>query len=257
MFNSLVEAELYIPPIRLCKNCGRLGHIAVRCRSHKRCLLCGNKIICPNQCGESKCDFCLSTIKCNTFCSFPRCILCNDNKHNAMDAKKCPKYSEEKNLYEAMAISNLSRKEVVQKNSPNYYAILDDPQYENEFPTISKVSKPTHRTLDEEFNRKITRTKYSKIATEVPKRSHDTADVEHLIPTKPTFDFKNFSKVSNYEKILSSFTHQMTIILSKVNCSEGLDMLNSFANAIKATTEENSVVSPNNENFTAQYSEPN
>ncbi|XP_058984150.1 uncharacterized protein LOC131804936 [Musca domestica] len=54
MCGTRVIPDLYVPPVRLCKNCGRLGHIAVRCKSTKRCLDCGKLIICPNQCKEQK-----------------------------------------------------------------------------------------------------------------------------------------------------------------------------------------------------------
>lgn len=56
MFGTIVEAEVYIPPLRQCKNCGRLGHIAKRCKGKKRCLLCGKAITCPDDCKEQKCD---------------------------------------------------------------------------------------------------------------------------------------------------------------------------------------------------------
>ncbi|XP_073825182.1 uncharacterized protein [Musca autumnalis] len=50
MCGARIIPDLYIPPIRQCKNCGRLGHIAMRCRSKKRCLKCGKTLICPNEC---------------------------------------------------------------------------------------------------------------------------------------------------------------------------------------------------------------
>lgn len=98
MFRTNAHADLYVPAVRLCKNCGRLGHIAIRCRSKKRCLSCGRNIICPNDCATKRCDSCLATTKCTTVCVSPRCILCNQTDHSAIDSSVCQKYSNEKKL---------------------------------------------------------------------------------------------------------------------------------------------------------------
>lgn len=36
MCGTKISPELYVPPVRLCLNCGRLGHISIRCRSTKK-----------------------------------------------------------------------------------------------------------------------------------------------------------------------------------------------------------------------------
>lgn len=35
MFCANAKVELFLPPLRLCKNLCRIGHIAIRCRSKK------------------------------------------------------------------------------------------------------------------------------------------------------------------------------------------------------------------------------
>lgn len=255
MFNSIVETDLYIPLVRLCKNCGRLGHIAVKCRAKKRCLLCGINIECPTNCTEPKCDTCLSTIKCKTYCILPRCILCNMEDHNAMDVKKCKRYSNEKNILEAMAITNLSRKECIPKVSNNYFEILDEPNYENQFPQISKTSRRPVTSFNDELNRRRTKVNYNKVAASIPRRTHITAEQETIVPSKPSFEFSNFFKVSEYEKILSTFTQQMAAALTNAKCTEGLQILDSFSNALKAPAIDGPSSSNQTEhdNLTAQH----
>ncbi|EFN75334.1 hypothetical protein EAI_12577, partial [Harpegnathos saltator] len=40
IWRSIIDIKPYFPSIRICYNCGRLGHIAKVCKSSKRCLNC-------------------------------------------------------------------------------------------------------------------------------------------------------------------------------------------------------------------------
>ena len=59
-------AEIYVPNIRLCTNCFRLGHSKLICRSKARCMHCGNINHSSNDCQREKIDS-------------PTCINCSGN----------------------------------------------------------------------------------------------------------------------------------------------------------------------------------
>lgn len=241
MFGCKITPRLYIPPLRQCKNCGRLGHIAVRCRSLKRCLICGQSIICPVSCTMPKCNACLSTTKCPDICkNTPRCILCNKTDHTAEDSKKCSKWQTENKIRETMTVTNLSRKEVTNTYSVsnNYYQILSDPKYENAFPAIN--AKPVRKTVNQEVNERLTRVKYSQVAAASPKTRKPIMPMRDLIvgspiniePSKPVFEYSNFQKVTEIERVTSTFAAQMTSLLKSINCSEGLTIMEHFQRSL-------------------------
>lgn len=234
MCGAKIIPELYVPPIRQCLHCGRLGHIASRCRSAKRCLKCGQFIICPINCKEEKCRECLATTLCKGVCNSPRCILCSKTDHISTDVDKCAKWESERNLREIMTLSNLSRKEVFQKypETQNFYQILSDEAYQNNFPSIRRTKEPLKRNINDEINRRITRIKYSTIAAPAPKRIHAVASPVVLTPAQPVFNYPNFSKVSDLEKTLSVFASQMSKILTSLNSNEGLSILQNFQKSI-------------------------
>ncbi|XP_075147465.1 uncharacterized protein LOC142221602 [Haematobia irritans] len=248
MFCSKAKVELYVPPTRLCKNCGRLGHIAVRCKSKKRCLFCGADIICPNDCKEQKCSTCLSSTKCPTVCKESKCILCNRTDHNANDSRICDKWKTEKTIKAIMALSNKSKKECLQTyKRTNYYEILDEEQFQNQFPSLNKKQNQPAKTMNEEINRRITKMKYSKVVKLPPKRDLPTASPLSVNPTKPAFLYPNFRTTSEFEKIFSFFASQMSSILNNINCPEGLKILEQFRKAMQSVPES---VNENSQNKT-------
>lgn len=117
MFGTLVSVEIYVPPLRQCKNCGRLGHIVIRCRGRKRCLDCGADIICPSGCSNFSCDFCVANSKSLKNCGKKICLSCKSSEHISSEHEKCPKWKSEKDIQEVMALSNISRNEVLKKYS--------------------------------------------------------------------------------------------------------------------------------------------
>lgn len=233
MFSTIVEADLYIPPLRQCKNCGRLGHIANRCKSMKRCLVCGEPIVCPTGCKEVKCDFCKQTTNCTPVCKSPRCILCNSIDHHAVDASKCSKWKKEKNIREIMALSNKSRKEVMTSYpTENYYDILSDNEYQNQFPKINNKNSE-YRDINKEINRRITKISYSKIAATKPKPNFMVPKPITINPIRPVYEYPKYQKVTEIEKILTAFSGQMSAILKAMNCEEGLNILGQFQDSIE------------------------
>ncbi|XP_037821429.1 uncharacterized protein LOC119610335 [Lucilia sericata] len=234
MCGTMAEAELYIPPLRQCKNCGRLGHIADRCKSLKRCLICGEQIPCPDNCKEKKCENCRKTTKCVPECNSPKCILCNSKDHISSDSHKCKKWTSEKSIREIMTISNLSRKEVMEKYpSHNYYEILGEEGYENAFPPLTRHN-PDSLDVNREINKRLTKIRYSKVAASIPKRIHELANPITINPSQPTYDYPKYHKVSDFEKLVNIFSYKMATVLKSINCTEGLDILNNFQVSIQS-----------------------
>lgn len=250
MFGSLVETEVYVPPLRQCKNCGRLGHIASRCKGKKRCLLCGRAIICDDDnCREQKCESCLVTTFCKDECVNPRCINCNASDHSAENSKVCPVWKKEVEIREVMTISNLSRKEVVNKyglntrnannQNNNYFDILTDKDYEINFPSMERKSNVKVRNTDEEINRRITKLKYSSVAQ--PKLNPNIKQIQpvQIEPTKPVFQYPRYEKTSEFERFFNDFTNQLKSVLISSNCQDGLKLLEKFNFSCPLTSSDN------------------
>lgn len=230
MCGTKITPDLYVPPVRLCLNCGRLGHIALRCRSTKKCLNCGKDILCATNCSkENRCLDCRSTTTCKELCMSPRCILCNKIDHLATDSKNCLKWKSERNISSIMALTNLSRREILQNypETRNRFQILSERDFNNEFPPLLTNRTPKINIHDA-INKKITSIKYSKVAAPITKNQHAIASPIHVNPTKAVFDHQNFSKVTEIERALASFSRQMSTILTSLNCTEGLDVLKKF-----------------------------
>lgn len=234
MFNSIVTVELYVPPLRQCKNCGRLGHIAIRCKSKKRCLECGKPIPCPENCEEQKCEKCLSTTRCDPECKDKKCIICNSNEHSSSDSNKCPSWKKEKDIREIMALSNLSRKEVIQKYAlnRNYYELLSDEEFSTNFPPLPNKADITTRDSEEEINRRVTKIKYSKIAAARPKPNFSQLQPITIIPSAPSYSRSNYLKVNEIEKTIQSLLSQFSSLLSQVNINDGHNILENFKSTV-------------------------
>lgn len=53
IFNhTKLYVDFYVPPLRQCLNCGRLGHTQFACKSKKRCIKCGLVTCDDNSCNK-------------------------------------------------------------------------------------------------------------------------------------------------------------------------------------------------------------
>ncbi|KYN12065.1 hypothetical protein ALC57_15774 [Trachymyrmex cornetzi] len=67
LFHTKHDVSCYVPKIRICYNCYRVGHISKACRSNARCMRCGEA---PHQ-DDKDCN------QKDAPPSPPRCINCN------------------------------------------------------------------------------------------------------------------------------------------------------------------------------------
>lgn len=139
------NVEHYIPQLRQCAKCGRIGHAMATCRSDARCIKCGSSQVCEGACLNVK------------------CILCGGNDHNSTNRKNCPIWDRELKIHEIKNIQKISRKQAIEIVDPTYnnrFAILN--RDESEFPPL--VNEDNTRNPVTDVNRILTQKKYSHMA---------------------------------------------------------------------------------------------
>ncbi|XP_067644791.1 uncharacterized protein [Eurosta solidaginis] len=199
-----LNVEFFIPPLRQCENCGRIGHTKMSCKTKTRCLTCG----------KAECQ--------NPKCVSNTCILCNNQGHSARDRNICPQWEKEAKIARVRAVKKLTRKEALDLYYPrggNRFEILeveetDFPALENEYSNI--VDKDT------EINRNFTKKQYSHVAKKgneryktPPPRESPPKIVRQKNPINPVFNSPEYQKglVSQFEK----FINQLIKISQKIS----------------------------------------
>ncbi|XP_017468425.1 PREDICTED: uncharacterized protein LOC108360583 [Rhagoletis zephyria] len=164
--HTKLNVDIYIPPLRQCVNCGRLGHTKLGCKSKKRCL----------QCGKIECN--------NNECETNSCILCGRNGHSAKDKDRCPHWEKEMSVNRIKTVKKLTRKEVLDtyfpKNS-NRFDILENEDVN--FPPMTKENCFVDTT--EHINRNFTKRKYSYRVKNGREREFQKKSDNHIVQTKP------------------------------------------------------------------------
>jgi hypothetical protein len=102
--------------VRLCENCGRFGHLKIKCKSKKK-----------------HCPACFSTDHEN--CETISCKHCKA-AHKTGDPS-CNEFDKQKKINKIMAYENVGFNEARKKLSPNKFAVLED---NSEFPSMPVVS---------------------------------------------------------------------------------------------------------------------
>ncbi|XP_067643897.1 uncharacterized protein [Eurosta solidaginis] len=193
-----MKVHHFIPKVRQCYNCGRLGHTKKTCKSKNRCILCGNETGCESKCvtGNNK------------------CILCGQNGHVSLNQDKCQKWTQEKNITEIMTIKKLSRREAYDtykqlNNYTNRFDLLDEEQFPN-LPT----QKPKTVNRDNIINRKFTKIKYSKVV-EMPENNNRARErnmvAKDALKHNPSFASNEWFKVSEIEKLVTLLCQKFQI----------------------------------------------
>ena len=193
----LLNVDYFVPAVKQCRKCGLLGHIETFCKSkNPRCLMCG-KSPHPDTCDSSN------------------CILCGSGDH-VSTFFKCPVRIEQQNIKKCMTIENLSYKEYqIKYGNENRFDILSNKEYENHFPdTLNANRNKNNRNKQEEVNRSLTSTRYSKVVLKkpsVPVPQQNFPVVQHHV-CQPSSPVVNNHIVSQYEKFVRGLLDQFAIL---------------------------------------------
>lgn len=130
IYGHRCRVDPYVPPVRQCTECHRIGHIKTQCKSAARCLKCAST--------EHKTESCTEGAQ----ATLP-CINCKEIGHDA-SSKKCPVYLDRAQ----------KKKESVQENTyatitfnNKYNALAEDPTGQEEnFPELQNSNSPNNDT---------------------------------------------------------------------------------------------------------------
>lgn len=192
IFYVKIKIVHYIPRIRHCYNCGKLGHTKMGCKAANRCIICGKAEGCNSACKETT----------------KSCILCGGENHISLESNKCSKWAKEKQVVEIMTIKKISKSEAIgiyNLNNNNRFAALE--HYEGSFPQLETRKTPRINN-DEVVNRKITTIKYSQVlknnlpqAISPTKRSENVQRPKEKI--QPVYEKPNWTKVTEIERLIN------------------------------------------------------
>lgn len=215
--HTKLNVDIYIPPLRQCVNCGRLGHTKLGCKSDKRCL----------QCGKTECS--------NKECDTNACILCGRNGHSSKDKDKCPHWEKEMSVNRIKTVKKMTRKEVLDtyfpKNSNRFDILANE---EENFPSIVKENSFVDMT--ENINRNFTKRKYSNVVKRGSAKDllikNDNQDFQPRpkpIPN-PVYNSLSYQKniVTQFERLIAEMiriTQNLTIQNKDSNCFQQLQQL--------------------------------
>ncbi|XP_017480155.1 PREDICTED: uncharacterized protein LOC108369544 isoform X1 [Rhagoletis zephyria] len=183
IFCVKIKMVHYIPRVRHCYNCGRLGHTNMACRAANRCIICGKA-------------------------TTNSCILRGGDNHNSLESRKCSKWAREKQVVEIMTIKKVSKSEAIgmyNLNNNNRFSALEN--YEGNFPQLE--AKSTARiNNDETVNRKLTSYKYNYVVRNHQTHTTATPNPPKILPkattkTQPVYEMQNWSKVTEIEKLVN------------------------------------------------------
>lgn len=225
--------DFYIPPLRQCDNCGRLGHTKLSCKGNRRCVMCAK--------GECRDPSCSSNL----------CILCGKSGHSAKNKEMCSHWEKEQMVNRIRTVKKLSRKEVLDQYYPrnNRFSILE---CENEsFPVL-----PTQNTdvvdRDNNINRNFTRRTYSQTARRgaalsAPPPVRETFRRTTVkAPVNPVYNSPSYQKglVSQFERLITEMiriTQRISIENNNTELFEGIQGLKNQFETIIAKRDETEI----------------
>nr|XP_029711518.1 uncharacterized protein LOC115256720 [Aedes albopictus] len=120
LYGCKMKVDLFLFPVKQCRNCWGYGHKTNNCKRSKKCGACGK----PSSEHDEQCiEF--------------RCINCQGN--HAADAQECPERRKQRKISEKMQQNKLTYKEAKSSFLQNQFQLLQD--YEEEFPEIDTRSE--------------------------------------------------------------------------------------------------------------------
>lgn len=250
--HTILEVQYFIPIIRQCYKCGRLGHTQKACKSEKRCLKCGNREEC--------------TVRCDSL----KCILCGNLSHIALDRKNCPAWEKENQLIKIMTLKKQTRREVLndfKTESANRFELLS----EEHFPELKRQQNP-FKDNQVELNKILTPASYARVVRRHIPNSISPAKTREIKPPRQSrghskeqnngvaFKHPNLHIVTEIEKITSEMTKFARDAFRKVNFPAGVNAFVHFNDRLKQKflsldsgemeTGEGEEAEPQNESFT-------
>ncbi|XP_036347411.1 uncharacterized protein LOC118756774 [Rhagoletis pomonella] len=186
-----LNVDFYIPPLRQCKKCGRLGHTMMSCKSKARCLKCGNS-------------------ECSSECNINKCILCGNEGHTSIDKLSCPYWEKEMTVNRIKTVKKMSRKEVLNTyypNNNNRFSIFE--QDDESFPPVcDSIDETVDKNVN--INRNLAKRSYRDV---VKKRNfyQEPSPVRYVKKTKnnaisnPAINSPSYQKgiVTRMERLMS------------------------------------------------------
>ncbi|XP_033254765.1 uncharacterized protein LOC117194299 [Drosophila miranda] len=206
-----MKVSIYVPRVRQCYNCGRLGHTSTRCKSARRCYKCGVE-------------------ECNGL----KCILCNGKNHSARDRLMCPVWEKEMDINKIMTIKKIASKEVLSTYSIHQnFSLLDN--YEKNYPKL-------------DINEENVQNKNVKANEVLKKHSYASRLVQRrLVPAqKPHYHLESYTSDSSNHV---PFFENKELKENKLTIQQMVDMLSRLVDSNDVSHPSKKVTSTNDYNM--------
>nr|XP_012231351.1 PREDICTED: uncharacterized protein LOC105677355 [Linepithema humile] len=132
LWRCVTPVHAYIPNVRICYNCGRLGHISKTCKSERVCLTCGISYLSKEE------DFKSCT-------AAKKCVNCGGN-HISSDFS-CPALVKRRLINRIMAEENIPFLEARRKSERVNHSCNSKNSYGSDFPRLSSPMSPRDSTF--------------------------------------------------------------------------------------------------------------
>lgn len=233
LYGCYFKIELYLFPVKQCKNCWGFGHKTGDCKREKKCKTCGEK--------HDKEE-----------CQKEQCINCK-GKHNA-DDRTCPARNKQQTISEIMQRERVTFQEAKNKlNTTNRFEVLSN--YDTDFPEIATLAKRNSATqyksvwskphVYRNLNPQTCRKNYPEFDKEEPHvftdNPYKSGEMERTLKALDNF-WRNINVIKRVVKLQTAVNTQLMTgnlteisyeeVLLKISCSLN-DIIDEFANELE------------------------